>query len=72
MSSTASALEGDVTGKVLKLLVDDTDYSQCMAFLNVAKPVVACNGSWVAIGCDGSFGSKSNAQQRLARCKLLT
>ena len=72
ITSSVYAAEGDLTAKVVKLLVDDTDFSECMAFLSapISGSGTSCPGSWVAVGCDGRFGSKSNAAQRLSALQL--
>lgn len=72
ISGFASAVEGDVTGRVLKILTDESDFSECMAFLSVpiANSGANCAGSWVSVGCSGAFGSKSNATSRLSALQL--
>lgn len=72
MASSASAQNVLEQSKVTRLLNDSVNYGQCMALLVPGPESLAidCEVNWVTFSCDGTFSSKSLAQQKLSSAQL--
>ena len=68
----SSADEATWTTKVRRVVVHDTNFSGCMAYLGrgPADLGLNCNGKWIALGCDGSEASKAVGAAKLSAAQL--
>ena len=60
------------SSKVTRILNDSENFGQCMALL-VPGPedlAIGCAVNWVTFSCDGTFSSKSLAQQKFSSAQL--
>ena len=74
-SSGALAADGSVTGRVARILVDDTDFGGCMVLVsgaNIRASLPACKDAWLTFDCLVGFpeSSKSVAQNKLSAAQL--
>lgn len=69
LSTSVFSQKGGLTAKVVRILIDDTSYGQCMVYLdkaiNTASNSPDCPSKWVSLSCDGTYNSKDIAYRKL-------
>lgn len=71
-SSTVYSAKETVTTKVTKVLVDDTNFGQCMVQLDVPINNIGleCKSNWVTFSCSGDFSSKDIAYHKFENAQI--
>ena len=71
-SAGSLSTTGNLETTVVRILTDETDYGTCMVELadNVSTSGANCKQKWVTFACDGTFGSKTSAANKLSAAQL--
>ena len=72
IGSSALAAQQFLAAEVKRILIDETAFGGCMAFLKpgAATTGLDCPGSWVTFSCLGDFNPKSVGNQKLSAAQL--
>ena len=72
LSLPVSAGSAYHTGKVVRVLLQEGSYGNCMASLlpDISSTGLDCPANWVTFSCSGDYNSKSMGNQKLQAAQL--